>query len=257
MRVCAIVPTYNHADRLPGISASLTARGIDVLIVDDGSAEPARGAIAALHAPTSGGPESGGPERGVTVLRQPQNGGKGAAMMRGFEEAIGRGYSHALQIDADGQHDLADIDAFLAAARRHPAALVCGQARYDETVPKARLYGRYITHFWVWVETCSFDIADSMCGFRLYPLAAVAALLERRAPVARRMDFDTDIAVRLHWAGARVVNVPTKVIYPPGNTSNFHMLRDNLRISWMHTRLVAQAPYRLLLKALRPRQRAA
>lgn len=244
MRLCAVIPTYNHADRLGEIAQSLAARGVDILIIDDGSDDPARGIIAALDQL----------EGRVKVFRQPENGGKGAAMVRGFKEAIALGFSHALQIDADGQHDLGDLDAFVAAAQRDPDALICGQARYDESVPKARLYGRYITHFWVWVETCSFDIADSMCGYRLYPLNAVAALLDSGQAIARRMDFDTDIAVRLHWRGTRVINIPTKVIYPPGNTSNFNMLRDNVRISWMHTRLVCQAPFRLLGKALRPRQ---
>ena len=238
MRLCAIVPTYNHADRLGEICASLSARGFDVLVVDDGSAEPAQSIIAALHAP----------EHGVTIFRQVQNGGKGAAMLRGFKEAIARGYSHALQIDADGQHDQADLPQFIAAAERDPKALICGKAVYDESVPKARLYGRAITHFWVWIETFSFAIADSMCGFRLYPLNAVDGLLKSGAHIAKRMDFDTEIAVRLHWRGVRVINMPTKVIYPPGNTSNFHMLRDNLRISWMHTRLAIQMPFRMLLK---------
>jgi glycosyltransferase involved in cell wall biosynthesis len=241
MRICAIVPSYNHADRLNEVSSALIAKGFDVLIVDDGSVEPARSAIAALHAP----------ENNVLVFRQTENGGKGAAMLRGFEEAVARGYSHALQIDADGQHDAADLERFKTAAEKNPRALICGKAIYDESVPKARLYGRAITHFWVWVETCSFDIADSMCGFRLYPLEAVSALLRSGERIAKRMDFDTEIAVRLHWRGVRVVNLPTKVIYPPGNTSNFHMLRDNIRISWMHTRLTAQAPFRLLWKALR------
>ena len=138
---------------------------------------------------------------------------------------------------------------FIAAMDAAPDALICGQAIYDASVPKARKIGRYITHFWVWVETCSFDIADSMCGYRLYPLAAVAAVL-RGGAVGARMDFDTEIAVHLHWRGLRVVNVPTKVIYPAGNVSNFAMLADNVRISLMHIRLVLQAPFRLLWKLI-------
>ncbi|HRE44517.1 MAG TPA: glycosyltransferase family 2 protein [Terricaulis sp.] len=245
MHVCAIIPAYRHYRELPRLIAALKPFCAGVIIVDDGNENPAREAISALHAP----------EQGVEVLRQSPNAGKGAAMIAGFTHALALGYSHALQIDADGQHDTADLPKFIAAAQAAPEALICGQAVYDESVPKARKIGRNITHFWVWVETCSFDIADSMCGYRLYPLSAVAAVL-KGGPIGARMDFDTEIAVRLHWRGVRVVNVPTKVIYPEGNVSNFAMLADNVRISLMHTRLVLQAPFRLAWKLMAHRPRA-
>jgi glycosyltransferase involved in cell wall biosynthesis len=210
-----------------------------VFIVDDGNAEPERRAIAALHAP----------DAGVQVLRLDINAGKGSAMLKGFREAAARGFSHALQIDADGQHDVADLPKFVGASQENPKALICGQAIYDASVPKSRKFGRYITHFWVWVETASLDIADSMCGYRLYPLAPVSAIIAR-GDIGRRMDFDTEMAVHMHWRGVHVVNVPTKVIYPPGNVSNFAMLADNVRISLMHLRLVLQAPFRLLWKQI-------
>lgn len=239
MRLCAVVPSYRHATALPALTEKLRAACETVFVIDDGNDQPVRGAIASLHAP----------DKGVEVLRLDQNGGKGAAMTHGFRAAIARGFDHALQIDADGQHDVADVEQFLAAARTNPQALICGQALYDESVPKSRKFGRYITHFWVWVETFSFDIADSMCGYRLYPLAPVARLIAS-TQIGARMDFDTEIAVRLHWRGVPVVNVPTRVIYPPENVSNFEMLGDNLRISWMHIRLVLQAPFRLLWKQI-------
>lgn len=244
MRLCAIVPTYRHVDALPALITALRAQCEAVFIVDDGNEGAVREAIAALHAPGAG----------VEVLRQSPNAGKGAAMLAGFRAAIARGFTHALQIDADGQHDVADLGKFIAAAQHDPAALVCGQATYDESVPKARKIGRNITHFWVWVETMSFDLADTMCGYRIYPLAAVGPIL--KSGVGKRMDFDTAIAVRLHWRGARVVNVPTRVIYPPGNVSNFAMLRDNVRISLMHTALFLQSPFRLLWKMVAHRRSA-
>lgn len=245
MQLCAIIPAYRHYSELPRLIAALRAFCAAVIIVDDGNEGPVQEAIAALDAP----------DQGVEVLRRSPNAGKGAAMAAGFAHAIGCGFSHALQIDADGQHDIADLPKFIAASKAAPNALICGQAVYDESVPKARKIGRNITHFWVWVETCSFDIADSMCGYRLYPLSAVAAVL-KGGPVGARMDFDTEIAVRLHWRGVPVVNVPTKVIYPQGNVSNFAMLADNARISLMHIRLLLQAPLRLAWKLIAHRQRA-
>ncbi len=240
MRYCAIIPSFRHVSKLAQISASLRAHGLDVLIVDDGNAPADSAQIAALHAP----------QAGVFMLRRQKNGGKGAAILTGFAQAIERGYSHALQIDADGQHDLNDVPGFLAASRAAPLAFICGQARYDLAVPKARLYGRYITHFWVWVETASLDIQDTLCGLRVYPLAGVARLLKSGVRLGTRMDFDIEIAVRLHWQGVRVISQPTKVAYPEGNVSNFQMLRDNVRISWLHLRLVLEAPFRLAWKHL-------
>jgi glycosyltransferase involved in cell wall biosynthesis len=226
--------------RLAEIARSLLEHCACVLIVDDGNDAAARDTISALHAPADH----------IEVIRREANGGKGAAMMTGFQEAIRRGFTHALQIDADGQHDVQDLAKFVAAATAHPTAVICGQALFDESAPSARKIGRYITHVWVWIETCSLDIADSMCGYRIYPLAAVNALMGREA-IGARMDFDTEILVHLHWRGAPVVNVPTRVIYPEGNNSNFRIVRDNVRISLMHTRLAVQAPFRLALKALR------
>lgn len=239
MRLCAVIPSYRHAAALPALTAALCAACETVFIVDDGNDEPVRSAIAALHAP----------ERSIEVIRLDQNGGKGVAMTHGFRAAIARGFDHALQIDADGQHDVADLDKFVSAMHAHPKALICGQATYDESAPRSRKFGRYITHFWVWVETLSFDIADSMCGYRLYPLDQVARVIGK-SQIGSRMDFDTEIAVRLHWRGVPVVNIPTRVIYPQGNVSNFEMLRDNVRISWMHTRLALQMPFRVLWKLI-------
>ena len=239
MRLCAVIPSYRHVTALPALTEKLRAQCETVFIVDDGNEAPERAAIAAL--------QDGA--HGVEVLRLEANGGKGAAMRAGFLEAIARGFTHALQIDADGQHDVADAGRFIDAARAHPEALICGQALYDSSVPRSRKFGRSITHVWVWIETASLDIADSMCGYRIYPLGPVAEVLAREH-VGARMDFDTEIAVQLHWRGVRVINVPTRVIYPEGNASNFQMLADNARISAMHTRLAVQAPFRVIWKAI-------
>jgi glycosyltransferase involved in cell wall biosynthesis len=172
----------------------------------------------------------------VSLHRLPRNGGKGAAVIAGMRAAASAGASHVLQIDADGQHDAADVPRFLAEAAAHPHAVVNGRPVYDESVPRGRLLGRYATHVWVWINTLSFDIADSMCGFRVYPLAATLAMLQRER-VGLRMDFDVEVIVRLHWAGLEVRNLPTHVTYPLDGVSHFDLWRDNVRISRMHARL--------------------
>jgi glycosyltransferase involved in cell wall biosynthesis len=224
---CALIPIYNHGSTIARTVQALRAHGLPVLIVDDGSDAATRDVLDALARD----------EACVQLLRLPYNQGKGRALSAGLLAAREAGYSHALQIDADGQHDTDDVPRFLNEARAHPRALVCGCPIYDDSVPRGRLYGRYVTHVCVWLETLSLAIRDSMCGYRLYPLDATCAEIAR-APLPARMDFDTEAAVRLVWRGVAVRNLPTRVIYPENGLSHFRMLQDNLRISAMHTRLL-------------------
>ncbi len=227
---CLIIPCYNHSTPLAGVLTGLKSLGLPCLLVDDGSEPAAAAALDALAA-THGD--------WVSLLRHDRNQGKGVAVTTGLMAARARGFSHGVQIDADGQHDLSDVPRLLAEAARQPDALVSGRPIYDDSVPKGRLYGRYITHVWVWIETLSFTIADSMCGFRVYPLATSCALLDE-VRLGRRMDFDTEVMVRLYWRGVPMRFVPTRVIYPADGSSHFRLWRDNLDISWMHTRLVCR-----------------
>ena len=241
-RPLVVIPVYDHEHAIGAMVDGVRAVGQDCLLVDDGSRASCAAVLQALAQ-----------REGVHLLRLPENQGKGGAMLAGFHEAARHGATHVLQIDADGQHETGDIPRFLAAAAAEPEAVIAGAPRYDDSVPKARLYGRYLTHVWVWINTLSFDIRDSMCGFRVYPLAATLALLDREY-VGRRMDFDIEVIVRLHWAGLAIRTLPTRVIYPLDGVSHFRLWRDNARISAMHTRLffgmLWRAP-RLLLRRLR------
>lgn len=226
MRLALVIPNYNHQDAIAQTLAQLAQLELSCYLIDDGSNGETQQLLSQLEQQYSW----------VTLIRHPYNRGKGAAVMTGLRQAYQDGYTHALQIDADGQHNLADIPAMITAAQNHPEAVISGKPIYDESIPKGRLYGRYITHFWVWVETLSFEIQDSMCGFRVYPLAATEALLSQEL-LTERMDFDIEILVKLYWQGCTVIHVPTKVIYPEGGISHFQGLKDNLRISALHTRL--------------------
>lgn len=223
---CLLIPCYNHGAQIGATVAALERFGLPCLIVDDGSDAATAAVLDQLAAQRPA----------LTLLRLPVNGGKGEAVIQGIRELARRGFSHALQIDADGQHDVEDVPHLLAAAGACPEALVSGWPQYGADIPKSRLYGRAITHFWTAVETLSGAVKDAMCGFRVYPVAAVLAL-DQRLRLGRRMDFDIEVMVRLYWAGTPLRFVPTRVIYPPDGVSHFAVLRDNLRISWMHTRL--------------------
>jgi glycosyltransferase involved in cell wall biosynthesis len=225
MKACVVIPVYNHGAAIGHVVEAVLAHGLPCLLVDDGSDADCAAVLDRLAT-----------RSGVTLERLAINQGKGGAMEAGLRRAQALGYTHALQIDADGQHDTADIPTFLRLAAASPDKLICGVPIYDDSVPKSRLYGRYATHVWVWINTLSFDIRDSMCGFRVYPLAATVALLDR-VHIGRRMDFDTDIAVRLYWRGMKVINQPTRVRYPTDGVSHFRVLADNVLISGMHTKL--------------------
>lgn len=224
-RPCAIVPTYNNPITIRPVVEAIREHVPDVIVVDDGSAEAGRSACDQLARAGA-----------AVVVRRERNGGKGAAVKTGFEAAREAGYTHALQVDADGQHDISRAGAFLAAAKVKPNAAVLAYPEYDESAPRGRLIARRITTFWVNLETGRGTIRDAMVGFRVYPLAAVQGLKVR----GDRMDFDVEVAVRLAWAGVEIVNLPVKVRYldeSEGGVSNFHAFSDNVRLSWMHSRL--------------------
>ena len=200
---------------------------VPIIIVDDGSNEETKKVLFQLA-------ERFASE--VLLHTLPENSGKGGACLEGFRVASEQGYTHALQIDADGQHDSADIPQFLELAKQRPEALISGHPQYDDSMPTARRIGRKITHFWVHIETLSMSVKDTMCGFRVYPLAATTELMDK-VNIGTRMDFDIEIMVRLYWRGVPVLFIPTKVIYPEQGQSHFRAFQDNVKISWLHTRL--------------------
>jgi glycosyltransferase involved in cell wall biosynthesis len=234
MNNCFLIPIYNHHETIRATVEQLLTFGLAIIIADDGSDQPTKQVLAELAQQYSQ----------VDVLTLPQNGGKGAAMCAAMQRAWQRGFSHGLQIDADGQHDVADIPRFWQHATAQPEALVSGAPKYDKSMPLGRKLGREITHFWVKIETLSLQIKDSMLGFRVYPLQSTLAIIQQHG-IGQRMDFDIEIMVRLYWQGVPVQFVPTKVIYPPGGRSHFNMLRDNWLISKMHSRLFFGMLWRL------------
>lgn len=230
-RPVLVVPVYNHHLKLPGMIAAAQDRGLPCILVNDGSNDETRAALHALRADE------------VTVVDLPVNGGKGAAVMAGLAEASERGYSHAVQIDADGQHEIAEVSKFLDTAREAPGAMVLGTPVYDKSVPTYRYLLRYLTHACVHLETLSFAIKDSMCGYRVYPLSRCMALFKETS-LGKRMDFDVEIAVRMCWTGVEVRNVPTPVIYGDDEPSHFRLVRDNILITWLHIRLIVGMLFR-------------
>ncbi len=244
-RYCVVIPIYNHEKYIESTLIRIFPFSIPIIIVNDGSRDECSKVLDKLQKQ----------HEIIDVLHLPQNGGKGAAVIAGLKKAKVDGYTHAIQIDADGQHDIEKLDELCTVSKSSPSALITAIPIYDDTVPKGRLIARYITHFWVWVNTLSFMIKDSMCGYRVYPLAATCNLLER-VSLGLRMDFDIEILVRLLWDGVEIKSVPIKVTYHDDGISHFDAVQDNILISKMHTRLffgmLVRLP-KLLLRKLLPK----
>ncbi len=252
-RPCIVIPFYNHAGSITQVVRELQPLaaefGMRCYLVNDGSSAECQPVLDAL---------AGSEQSWLQVINYQPNQGKGAAVMTGIDAAYRDGYTHAAQIDADGQHRVADVRTLLELARNHTRAMITGYAVYDASVPKSRLYGRYATHVWVWINTISLQIRDSMCGLRVYPLAPTVAVVQRAerawlVRIGKRMSFDIEILVHLYWRGLRMINVPVPVTYPLDGVSHFKVLRDNVQISVAHTRMffgmLPRAPM-LLLRTL-------
>lgn len=237
--VCAVVPHFNHSFAIEKVVSKLREAGLEVFIVDDGSEVAHRQRVAGMQ------------DSGVRVLLRDVNGGKGAAMLDGLRAAWLAGYTHVLQIDADGQHDAGDIPLLLREAQAHPQAIITAVPVFAEDAPLIRLMGRKLTNFWVGVETLSLSSLDTMCGFRIYPLSSVLAILGSYRP-GWRMDFDIEVLVRAKWEGTDVRKLPSRVSYPSDGLSHFRPLADNVLITMAHIRLVlgmlARLPHLLARK---------
>lgn len=226
MKYCFVIPNYNHADYVESLIESLNAFELPIIMVNDASDSSITTQLIALSEQHSS----------LTLLHHETNQGKGGAVQTGLLFAHSQGFDYAIQIDADGQHCLDDINKLLALSKDHPNDVISGKPIYDESVPKHRYWARYITHFWVVIETLSFKLKDTMCGYRIYPLVPSVALIND-VNLGKRMDFDIEVLVRLFWRGTVTQFFDTKVIYPESGISHFKAFEDNVRISWMHTRL--------------------
>jgi len=232
MNPCLLIPIFDHGSTIASVVESLAPFGLECLIVDDGSAAATRQTLERI--------EKEFPF--ARILRRSENGGRGAALKTGYRWAAELGFSHAIQLDADAQHDASDVPRFLEAIAACPQALVLGEPIFDESIPKGRLYGRQISRAMVWFLTASFDVNDPLCGFRAVPLEAVVALLDE-VETGDHMEFDPELVVALYWRGTPVCNVPTRVRYDPEGLSHFDVVWDDLRLVGVYSRFTFAWPF--------------
>jgi uncharacterized protein (DUF2062 family) len=247
--ICVVIPVYNH-----GLTVQRVVRGamavLPVIAVNDGSTDNTPAILAA--------------EPGLTVVTLPRNQGKAAALRAGFAKADALGFTHAITLDADGQHPTEGLAAFAAACRREPGAFIVGVRDLQEAqAPWSRRATNALSNFWFRFET-GVRLADTQCGYRGYPLAAVRQL----RTTAQRYAFELEILVKAAWAGLPLLPQPVEADYaaPTSRLSHFRPWRDMAAMSWLHCRLATAvfcvpAPLRRLsalgvLRGLPPRHRA-
>jgi glycosyltransferase involved in cell wall biosynthesis len=241
---CLLIPIYEHGSTIRRVVESLAYADLPLVIVNDGSGPATRATLDRILKDFDW----------VEVRHHAVNQGKGAALVTGYRAAAERGFTHVVQLDADAQHESADVRHFLAAAQARPDALVLGQPIFGDEAPRSRLYGRKLSVGMVWLATLSLEVGDPLCGFRCVPLAPVLRLLDH-VSMGRHMDFEPELAVRLVWMGVPVVNVATRVRYDPLGVSHFDVVWDDVRLAWLYLRLtlgmLARAPGLLQRRAAR------
>jgi len=242
-----LIPSYNPGEKVYATVRAARQYWDPVWVVVDGSTDDSAAGLKAMAAE----------DASLRVMILPHNQGKGAAVLHGLDEAAAAGFSHVLTMDSDGQHPAECIPEFMAESARQPAAMILGLPVFDASAPSLRVKGRQISNAWVNLETLWAGIGDSLFGFRIYPVEPLRRVM-RHQPWMRHFDFDPEAVVRLCWRGVKPVNLPAPVRYyrvDEGGVSHFRYLRDNLLLSWMHTRLFIGFVLRLpLLLARRIRE---
>ncbi len=234
-----LIPSYNPGERVYETVQAARRAWNPVWVVVDASTDGTAEGLCAIARD----------DPGLRVIVLPRNSGKGAAVLHGIELAQAAGFTHVLTMDSDGQHPAALIREFMEASAAEPSCMVLGVPVFDASAPRMRVHGRKLSNWCADLETLGAGIGDALCGFRVYPIAPLCDIMNRQTWM-RRYDFDAEAAVRLCWSGVRPMNLAAPVRYfrpEEGGVSHFRYLRDNVLLTWMHTRLILEGLVRLPL----------
>ena len=230
MHCCIIIPIYNHQFWITELLQQLQPWGIPCIIIDDGSEPECHKLLTSLVQTY---------KQWVHLHRLESNQGKGAALKVGFMKVHEFGFSHAVQIDADGQHCASNIPALIQEAKTHPESLICTYSPtpspYQE--PKRMHYRRALAKLSVWLHTHSFSIKDVTNGFRVYPLLSTTKILEEEE-LGNRMSFDIEMMIHFYKRQMDIRQLPSEVFYPDNGLSHFRHYKDNLEVMGQLTKLL-------------------
>jgi glycosyltransferase involved in cell wall biosynthesis len=216
-RCLAILPALNEERAIRAVVEAVRAQGVDVAVVNDGSTDSTADAARA---------------GGAHVLEHPRNLGKGAALNTGFAHARAGGYETVLTLDADGQHDPADIPLFLEAYARTRIPVLIGNRMADrDRMPLVR---RWTNQYMSWLLSRHMGqyVPDTQCGFRLYRTDVIPRISDDTPGFAA----ESEILLRMAKRGVRMDAVPLKAVYGE-ERSKINPLRDTLRFFSMLRRM--------------------
>ena len=226
-RVCVVIPTYNNAATLSGVVQGVAEYTPNIIVVNDGSTDDTAQLLATHFSE-------------LCVVTHPRNRGKGAALLSAFKKAQDMGYTHAITIDADGQHAPTDLPLFFKAIRQAPNAIVVGNrfdaGKFSETNNRnmngQSKFANRFSNFWFALQT-GRRLPDTQTGFRAYPLR----LLRWLPLVTSRYESELALLVFAAWHNVRTVSIPINVHYPPREerVSHFRPAVDFARISVLNT----------------------
>ncbi|MCQ2067866.1 MAG: glycosyltransferase family 2 protein [Bacteroidaceae bacterium] len=217
-RYCVIIPTYNNGDTVAGVVERTLKVCPDVIVVNDGSTDNTQAVLCGLN---------------VTILNHDRNLGKGNALKTGLRYAAGKGFTHAVTLDADGQHYPEDIPVLLKASAECPDSLVVGCRNLtSENMPRQNTFANRFSNFWFRLQTAR-KLDDTQSGFRVYPLDSLYGM----GLVTSRYEAELELLVFAAWHGVNVQGVPVRVWYAPEGerVSHFRPFWDFFRISVLNT----------------------
>lgn len=217
-RICVIIPTYNNGNTVCGVIEEAQKQVADVIVVDDGSTDNTSDLLRKMK---------------VTVVTFESNRGKGHALVAGFRKALEQNYTHAITIDADGQHFPTDIPKFLSALQKNPLGIIIGCRNLtEENMPRRNTFANKFSNFWFRLQT-TIDLPDTQSGYRLYALSSLRGL----KLITSRYEAELELLVFSAWSGVKISTVSVKVYYPPKElrVSHFRPIYDFVRISVLNT----------------------
>ncbi|MDR0303999.1 MAG: DUF2062 domain-containing protein [Chitinispirillales bacterium] len=217
-KFCVIIPVFNNEKTIKSVVCESQNYIEKVIVIDDGSTDRTSQIIDEIP--------------NIVVHKFPQNRGKGAAIQKGFEIALKNGFSHAITLDADGQHFPQWIEIAINECEEKPENLFVA-ARTGEIIgefaPKKNIFARKFGNLWIKIYT-GFSLSDTQSGFRVYPIKKMKNIKFK----TNRFEFEQEVLVKSAWAGIKLTEFSIPQFYQSQNEriSHYRVFRDSIRISW-------------------------